>query len=395
MRRLLRLRRSLPLTALTALAVATAARLAAQSPTAAGLRAIDSMAGAEFARDSIASLTIGVVTPQGLAWTKSYGFADMATHRPADRQSVYRIGSITKMFTALMLQQLMGMGKIRLADPVERYYPEIREVRGYATLGAPITILQLATMQSGLAREPKDDGPFWSGPVSRWDTTLRAALPHTELELAPGTKFQYSNIGYAMLGATLGRAAGVPYVRWETEHVLDPLGMRHTVFEIDPRITQDLTRGYDISPDGAFDYRQSAREAIGGRGYKVPNGALFTTVDDLSRFLVLQLGYGPEQVASRTRLDSIYRAFVKPDGTPVAPYGLGFTIEPHGRSIWFGHSGGVAGYTSVMLFDRERQVGVIVLRNATGGKVRIGDLAAKAMQSLTAVTRDGSHPPGR
>ena len=92
----------------------------AQSPTASVLQRVDSMAAAEFAHDSIASLTIGVVTADGLVWTKSYGFADMSTRRLANRQSVYRIGSITKMFTALMLQQLVAAGKIRLTDPVER-----------------------------------------------------------------------------------------------------------------------------------------------------------------------------------------------------------------------------------------------------------------------------------
>jgi CubicO group peptidase (beta-lactamase class C family) len=167
------------------------------------------MAAPQYARDSIASLTIGVVTRQGLVWTRTYGFADMATRRPAERGSVYRIGSITKMFTGLMLHQLVAAGKVRLSDPAERYYPEIREVQGYSGLTAPITMLQLGTMTSGLAREPKQEGPFWTGPVSRWDSVLHLALSHTEIQYQPGTRFSYSNIGYAILGATLARAAGV------------------------------------------------------------------------------------------------------------------------------------------------------------------------------------------
>ena len=126
--------------------------------------------------------------------------------------------------------------------------------------------------------------------MSRWDSTLHLALPHTTMELAPGTRYLYSNIGYAILGASLSRAAGVPYVQWQREHILDPLGMRHTVFEIDRAITADLTRGYAISQDGEFTSTQSDREALSGRGYKVPNGALYTTVDDLSRFVSLQMG---------------------------------------------------------------------------------------------------------
>src|SRR5512144_395207 len=143
--------------------------LAAQAPGPAVLQRVDSIASAEFAHDSVASLTIGVVTRQGLVWTKSYGFADMSTKRLANRESVYRIGSITKMFTAVMLQQLVAAGKIRLTDPAERYYPEIREIRGYAKLAAPITVEQLATMTAGIAREPEQEGPFWTGPVTSWD----------------------------------------------------------------------------------------------------------------------------------------------------------------------------------------------------------------------------------
>ena len=98
------------LTVVLACAPATT-EIRAQSLAPDVLRAVDSTAAAEFARDSIASLTIGVVTDQGLVWTKSYGFADMGTRRLASRQSVYRIGSVTKMFTALMLHQLDAVGK--------------------------------------------------------------------------------------------------------------------------------------------------------------------------------------------------------------------------------------------------------------------------------------------
>jgi D-alanyl-D-alanine carboxypeptidase len=340
------------------------------------------MVGAEFAHDSIASLTIGVVTADGLAWTKSYGFADMGTRRLADRRSVYRIGSVTKMFTGLMLQQLVTQGKIRLSDPVERYYPEIREVHGYAQLAAPITVLQLATMTSGLAREPNAEGPFWTGPVSQWDSTLHLALSHTGIELPPGTKFQYSNIGYAILGATLGRVAGMPYVRWQQERVLDPLGMTHTAFEIGPTIAADLTRGYDIAPNGGVEAGAALREGIAGRGYKVPNGAIFTTIDDLSRFLVLQLGHGPPAVISRARLDSVYAGVPAATGAMMGGYGIGYSVERAGPYTWFGHNGAVAGYGAILLFDREHQLGVIILRNALGGRVQAGKVAVDALRSV-------------
>jgi len=367
----------------------------AQAAPPAVLRHVDSLAAAEFARDSIASLTIGIVTEQGLLWTKSYGFADMGSKRLADRQSVYRIGSVTKMFTGLMLHQLAANGTVRLSDPVEKYYPEIKEIRGYAKLPAPITLVQLATMTSGLAREPKQEGPFWTGPVSSWDSTLHLALPHTEMELTPGTKFQYSNIGYAILGAALGRAAGVPYVQWQRTRILEPLAMQHTSSEIDRAIMGNLTRGYDVSESGKFESAQADREALSGRGYKVPNGALYTTVDDLSRFLSLQMGHGPAQVISSTRLDSAYLGTLPSGIEPGGTYGITFTTERHGPYTWFGHGGAVAGYSAGVLFDREHQVGVIVLRNALGGKVRPNAIAASVLQHVVDAKVGGAKPAPR
>ena len=263
-----------------------------------------------------------------------------------------------------------------------RYYPEIREVRGYKQLAAPITLQQLATMTFGLAREPAQEGPFWTGSVATWDSTLHLALAHTSMELAPNTKFLYSNIGYAILGATLGRAAGVPYVQWEKERVFVPLGMQHTAFEAEPLIAPDVTRGYDVSSSGNVDPAPAVREGITGRGYKVPNGAIFTTVDDLSRFLVLQLGGGPEEVIPRARLDSAYKGVLDQSGNPTAPYGIGFSVQRHGASTIYGHGGAVAGYSADIEFDREHQVGVIVLRNALGGRVNLGRLVANVLEQL-------------
>jgi CubicO group peptidase (beta-lactamase class C family) len=130
----------------------------------------------------------------------------------------------------------LNAGKIRLSDPVEKYFPEITQVGGTSPGAPPVTFLQLATMTAGLAREPREEGPFWTGPVASWEQTLIAALPHTSYETFPGTRFSYSNIGYAILGAAVGRVAGESYVNWERTQVLDPLGMTRTRFELDASI---------------------------------------------------------------------------------------------------------------------------------------------------------------
>src|SRR5205085_2434571 len=139
-------------------------------------------------------------------------------------------------FTAVMLMQLIAAGRVHLSDPVERYLPEVKQLASKPQGASPFTFLQLATMTAGLAREPEGAGPFWTGPVSAWETKLLAALPHTSYTSFPGTEYSYSNIGYAILGAALARVAGQPYVEWERAHVFGPLRMERTRFEIDQTI---------------------------------------------------------------------------------------------------------------------------------------------------------------
>jgi CubicO group peptidase (beta-lactamase class C family) len=365
------------------------APVAAAGATVPGLATVDSLALAEYSRDSLASITVGVVHGANLVWTRSYGYADMASQRPAERPTIYRIGSITKPFTAVMLLQLVDNGTLRLGDPVRRYLPEVDRVRDARPGTGPLTLVQLATMTGGLEPEPREEGPYWTGPVSRWEGILLSALPHTHYAFAPGSWFQYSNIGYAILGAALARAAHTPYVTWERERILDPLGMHHTRFEADSVIARDLATGYAVDDSGGVDTETPARETREGRGYKVPNGALFTNVDDLARFVSFELGHGPETVLTHARLDTVFSGIVATRGDLSLGYGIGFMARRRGEFTWLGHDGGVAGYSAMMYYDRETQLGVILLRNATGGRVRLSRLASEMLANLESAAAHG------
>jgi CubicO group peptidase (beta-lactamase class C family) len=346
------------------------------------LETVDSLVTAEFAKDSLGSITVGVIAGSELVWTRSVGYADMKSHRVANRNTVYRIGSITKPFTAVMLMQLVAAGKVRLSDPVERDFPEVRQITSRPEGAAPFTFLQLATMTAGLAREPDEVGPFWTGRVSTWEKQLLDALPHTSYISRPGTEYSYSNIGYAILGAALSRVAGVPYVDWERSRVLKPLGMDRTRFEIDPAIAADVAVGYEVKGDGTLDDQTAAREARDGRGYKVPNGAIFTTVDDLARFVVFELRRGPDRVLARSVLDDAFSGIVATDGFLDTGYGLGFMAKRRDGSSYLGHNGSVAGYRASMYYDRGMKLGVVVFRNVVGGKADPDRLAVDILSLL-------------
>jgi CubicO group peptidase (beta-lactamase class C family) len=188
------------------------------------LRAVDSMMASEFAKSHIGSVTIGVVSGRRLIWTKSYGLAEMAQHRAANEKTAYRIGSITKMFTGLMLEQLVEADKVHVSDPVEKYYPQINEVQGLVPGRSPITLMQLGLHTSGLSREPDDMSKFLQGPTAHWENTLASALPHVHQMFEPGTGISYSNVGYAVLGAALAAAAGQNYIEYVSAHIFTPLG---------------------------------------------------------------------------------------------------------------------------------------------------------------------------
>jgi len=352
-----------------------------------GIHGVDSLVSAEFAKNSIGSITLGVIAGSQLVWTHSYGFADMKAHRLANRSTVYRIGSITKPFTAVLLMQQVADGKIQLSDPVERYLPEAKQIGSKPMGAAPFTFLQLATMTAGLAREPKEQGPFWTGKVSDWDKTLLSALPHTDYLSIPGTKFSYSNIGYAILGAALSRVAGQPYTEYERSRGFKPLGMDRTRFEIDPSIAADLAVGYEVSGSGTVDDQTAAREGREGRGYKVPNEAIFTTVDDLSRFVAFELGHGPNAVPPHASLDEAFDGFVATDPFMETGYGLGFMAMRRHTLSWVGHSGSVAGYQAAMYFDRGVRLGVVLFRNVVGGKEDPDRLTVDALSRLVNAKR--------
>jgi CubicO group peptidase (beta-lactamase class C family) len=354
--------------------------------TAGGLRSrfpeIESLVSGDFSRRPIGSVTAGIIVGKELIWSKSYGDADMEKKIPADADTVYRIGSITKMFTALMLEQLVEVGKVHLSDPVEKYFPEINTVQGRYPDALPITLIQLATHTSGLGREPDNTETYVRGAVADWEKTLIAALPHTHYVFEPGTRFSYSNIGYAILGAALSRAAGEPYTEYIPKHIFQPLGMTHSALEQNAHVLPHLSKGYQLTgPNGSVDSETPRRENETGRGYKVPNGAIYTTVGDLARFASFLMGHGPENVLKSATLERFQKQLAVPANIELTSgYGVGFQVDRRDNYVAFGHGGAVAGYTAMLLMNLPKGVGVVVFSN---GAANPGSIAERALDILS------------
>jgi CubicO group peptidase (beta-lactamase class C family) len=248
-------------------------------------------------------MTIGVVSGKQLIWSKSYGAADMEKQTPASEDTVYEMGSVTKMFTALMLAQLADDGKVHLSDPVEKYFPEVNSVQ---------------------RRFPDE----------------------------PGTQRSYSNVGYAILGAALSRAAGIPYVEFVRKRIFEPLGMAHSAFEPNPQMLPKLSKGDEVQ--GVRVDSETAQRKHAGRGYGVPRGAMYTTVGDLARFASFLLGKGPESVLKTASLDrNLRQQPVQSNVDLTTGYGRGFPVVRRERYTAFGHGGNIVGYGAALFMNRE------------------------------------------
>lgn len=336
---------------------------------------IDSLVSQEWSRDTTGGVVLGVVLGDSLVWSTSRGYADIRSRRAMTPDRIFRIGSITKQFTALMLLQMVRGGQVAMTDPVERLVPEARALRRFYPNAPPITLFQLATHTSGLAREP-DDERLAQGPSDRWDTLVVRGLTQVKVLAEPGTAYRYSNFGYALLGLALSQRAGERYEAYIARHILQPLGMVASGFH--SLADSLLATGYDWA-DGAIDARTPALEHR-GRGYKVPNGALYSTLGDLARFVAFEMKGGPDSVLPRETLDSNYRRIVYANRGLTDAAGLGFVLVRQGDVTAFGHAGTVAGYDAITGFDPERRIAVIVLRNVSSGNF---DSYRLLMRSLT------------
>src|SRR5687767_11363150 len=204
------------------------------------LAQLETQLAADFAKDGVGGASIGVIVGPKLVWTKHYGFADMEAKRVPTDDTAYRIGSITKQFTALALLRQVEAGAMALTDPLEKHVPELKALRnGKQGWPAP-TLLQVATMMSGIAREPGPECKDHSvGPLSVWQQKVLGCLPLTSYAHEPGTEYLYSNIGYATLGIAIERAGKKPFTEQVIEGIAVPLAMTRTAWEASPMIRKD------------------------------------------------------------------------------------------------------------------------------------------------------------
>ncbi len=366
----------------------TPSRVPARSPSEAGSRPIspsldrvlapqaDLLAAEYLGTRPSGALVIGVHHDGG---NQVYGYGTLSGKSVSpDRSTVFEIGSVTKVFTAILLARLVGEGVVSLDDPISRFlplgtFPE-GDARGAITLG------QLSTHASGLPRLP---GNFNSvlrhdprDPYAEYTRAhLEADLREVSLVHPAGTKIQYSNYGAALLGDILARAAGQNYQELVTEKVITPLGLIDTAFSLETARAARLAPPH--GPTG---------ESTSSWNFDVfaPAGGLRSTPDDLLGFIRENLDPADTAIGRALRLAQEIH-------TPKAlsAGGLGWQISGGAENTVWWHNGGTGGYSCFLAVDRANRAGVFVLSNhgdAMAGKFdvdRIGGTLLRALQLAT------------
>ena len=306
----------------------------------------------------IPGLSVGIVYDQELIWSKGFGYANLEKKTPATPQTIFRIGSITKLFTATMLMQLRDRGELCLDDPITRYLPELK-IRNPFSDSRPPTLRQIASHLAGLPRE---------APLDYW-TTLRfpsideiiESLEDTELIFAPMSSPKYSNLGYAIMGAALERIARIPYKQYVFKNILQPLGMNNTGFDLNDDMETQLAIGYEIPTE---DEEPKATPHFDLNGF-TPAGQLYSSIEDIANFISLQFRDGP--VDGSEILGGITLREMQ---SPVSIYpnwqgaiAIGWGMESFSKSTVLGHSGGLHGFIADMMLVPDIRLGVAVFTN--------------------------------
>jgi serine-type D-Ala-D-Ala carboxypeptidase/endopeptidase len=303
-------------------------------------------------------MVVATIEPDGSASIAAYGSPGPGA-MPLDADSVFEIGSITKVFTATLLADMVDRGEVKLDDPVARFLPDT--VRVPERNGRKITLLDLTTQSSGLPRMPDNLRPRdFTNPYADYTAEqMFEFLGRYELPRDIGAQYEYSNLGVGLLGQALTRRAGKGYEALVKERILDPLQMEHSGVTLTPWMREHLAKGHNAQ--GAVTSNWDIPAFAGA-------GALRSTMNDMLRFARANLdpsGGRLQRVMQQTH--EARRA-----AGPAMSIGMGWHIRRVNDRDVVWHNGGTGGYRTWIGFDQARRIAAIVLTNSALGNDDLG-----------------------
>ncbi len=326
------------------------------------------------AEHRIPGMVWGVVIDAKLAHVASTGVRDRATGDRIDAGTVFRIASMTKSFTALSILKLRDAGKLSLEDPVSKWIPEFAATELPTRDTPPIKIRQLLSHNAGFP----EDNPWGDQQLAASDDDVMGWLKNgIPFSTPPGTRYEYSNYMWGLLGRIVTKASGVPYRTYVQREILDKLHMDHSTFDFAAVPAANRAVGYRLKPDGTYQEEPPLPDGAFGSA-----GGLLTDATDLGKYVAFQLSAwpprddpetGPVRRSSVREMNQLWRpanlTVTRNNGmiqAVASGYGFGLRVQSncHFEQV-DGHGGGLPGFGSYMLWLPDYGVGMFAMATLT------------------------------
>lgn len=330
----------------------------------------------EMQDKQLPSFSIALVDNQQIVWAQGFGYADPDKKILATSKTVYRIGSVSKLFTDIGVMQLVERGQLDLDAPVQKYLPDFHPKNPFHT---KITLRQLMSHRAGLLREPPVGNYFDPSELSL--AAMVHSLNETTLVYPPETHTKYSNAGVAVVGYVLEKHSGEPFATYLQHAVLQPMGLRDSAFRPEPQLIANLAKAYMWSYDGKL--FQAPTFELG----MAPAGCMYSTVLDLGKFLSVLFngGQGTDgQVLRRETLEKMWMPqFAKPGQS--SPYGLGFRLTELDAHREVEHAGAIYGFATQLSGLPDDKLGVVTVTTMDSANAVTNHVADVALRLMLAV----------
>jgi CubicO group peptidase (beta-lactamase class C family)/D-alanyl-D-alanine dipeptidase len=355
-----------------AVAAQNGANIAARKDYVEVVEALTPFIQREMDEKGLPGLSIALVDDQQIVWSQGFGMADPKNKIHATAETVYRIGSVSKLFTDIGIMQLVERGELSLDAPITDYLPDFKPKNPF---GTPITLRRLMSHRSGLLREPPVGNYFETSEPSL-AATVRS-LNETELVFAPNTHTKYSNAAIAVVGDVLETHSHQAFPEYLKAAVLEPMGLRHSSFEPDSAVVKNLAKAEMWTYDGTK--FQAPTFQLG----MAPAGSMYSTVNDLGRFVGVLLAHGKTAngaILKPATLEQMWSPqFPNPGGRV---FGLGFIVRSLDGHRLVGHGGAIYGFATTVDLLPEDKMGVVLVatRDAVNAVTeRIGEETLRLM----------------
>jgi CubicO group peptidase (beta-lactamase class C family)/D-alanyl-D-alanine dipeptidase len=329
----------------------------------------------EMRDKQLPAFSIALVDDQQTVWAQGFGYTDPDKKIPATAETVYRIGSVSKLFTDIGVMQLVEQGQLNLDAPIQTYLPDFHPKNPFST---PITLRELMSHRSGLLREPAVGNYFDPSELSL--AAMVHSLNDTTLVYAPETHTKYSNAGVAVVGYVLQQRSGQPFASYLQHAVLQPMGLGDSAFRPEPRLMARLAKAYMWSNDGKL--FQAPTFELG----MAPAGCMYSTVEDLGKFLSVLFNGGRGangQVVTSETLGKMWTPqFAKPG--QASPYGLGFHLAELDGHREVEHGGAIYGFATQLAGLPDDKLGVVAVTTMDGANAVVNHVAEVALRLMLA-----------